>query len=219
MRILLIEDDDMVGAGLVRALEKSGFSVDWTRDGVSGQEAIYQGGYVLVLLDIGLPRRTGFEVLKDVRRGGDCTPIIILTARDAVDDRVEGLDLGADDYVVKPFEVNELRARVRAVVRRRDGHAQPVVGTDSLQLDLTTCEATYDGSITRLSAREFALLHALLERPGAILSREQLENRIYGWNELVSSNAVEVIIHGLRKRMGSNAIRNIRGLGWYVPKE
>lgn len=219
MRILLIEDDEMIGADLVKAMAGLGFSVDWVQDGIAGQEALALGSYTAVLLDLGVPRRSGLEVLQAARAGGDRTPVLILTARDGVEDRVSGLDLGADDFLVKPFELRELLARLRAIVRRRDGHAQSLIGTDVLQLDLGTRELSYRGVRTPLSAREFALLHALLERPGAILSREQLEARIYGWDEAVSSNAVEVIIHGLRKRFGSGIIRNVRGLGWRVSKE
>jgi DNA-binding response OmpR family regulator len=219
MRILLIEDDQMIGTDLMKALGESGYSVDWVQDGIAGQEALTHSGYIAVLLDLGLPRRSGFELLNAARTRGDLTPILILTARDGVEDRITGLDLGADDYILKPFEFRELLARLRAVVRRRDGHAQSLIGDGGLQLDLATREACYQGSRAPLSAREFALLHALLERPGAILSREQLEERIYGWGEEVSSNAVEVIIHGLRKRLGAEIIRNVRGLGWRVPKE
>lgn len=219
MRILLIEDDQMIGAGLVKALGGAGYSVDWVQDGVASQEALAQGGYTAALLDLGLPRRTGFELLRIARSRGDSTPILIITARDGVEDRVSGLDLGADDYILKPFEFSELLARLRAVVRRRDGHAQSLIGDGALQLDLATREACYQGARVPLSGREFALLHALLERPGTILSREQLEKRIYGWDEAVNSNAVEVIIHGLRKRLGADIIRNVRGLGWRVPKE
>lgn len=218
MRLLLIEDDRMIAADLQQALGSAGYSVDWAEDGVAGQAALARGGYTAVLLDLGLPRRSGLELLAAARRRGDVTPILILTARDGVEDRVTGLDLGADDYLLKPFEFQELLARLRAVVRRRDGHAQSLVGSGELQLDLASREARYRGERLPLSAREFALLHALLERPGAVLSREQLEQRIYGWGEEVSSNAVEVIIHGLRKRLGPEAIRNVRGLGWHVPK-
>ena len=219
MRLLLIEDDRMIATDLKQALAAAGYSVDWAEDGVAGQEALDQGGYTAALLDLGLPRRSGLELLADVRGRGDPTPILILTARDGVEDRVAGLDLGADDYVLKPFEFQELLARLRAVVRRRDGHAQSLIGGGELQLDLTRREALHRGERLPLSAREFALLHALMERPGAVLSREQLEQRIYGWGEEVSSNAVEVIIHGLRKRLGADVIRNVRGLGWHVPRE
>ncbi|HEV2267821.1 MAG TPA: response regulator transcription factor [Steroidobacteraceae bacterium] len=218
MRTLLIEDDRMIGNSLTKALQRAGLVADWVRDGVSGDAALTAGGYVAVLLDLGLPRRTGFEVLAAARARGDRTPILILTARDAVADRVAGLDLGADDYIVKPFELSELLARLRAAIRRSDGHAQSVVGTEALQLDLRTREVIYRNTRAPLSAREFALLHALVEHPGAILSRQQLEERIYGWDDAVASNAVEVIIHGLRRRFGAGLIRNVRGLGWKVPK-
>ena len=218
MRTLLIEDDRMIGNSLRKALRGAGLVVDWVQDGLAADAALATGGYVAVLLDLGLPRRTGLEVLAAARSRGDRTPILILTARDAVTDRVAGLDLGADDYIVKPFELSELLARLRAAIRRSDGHAQSVVGTDELQLDLRTREIVYRNTRAALSAREFALLHALVEHPGAILSRQQLEERIYGWDDAVSSNAVEVIIHGLRRRFGAEVIRNVRGLGWKVPR-
>lgn len=218
MRILLIEDDRMIGADLERALVREGFSVDWVKDGLSAQAALVDAVYTAVLVDIGLPRRSGLEVLKVARAKGNRTPVLVLTARDGVDDRVTGLDAGADDYLVKPFEFRELMARLRAVMRRRDGHAQSLIGTDALQLDLVLREIVLEGRREPLSAREFALMHALLERPGAILSRGQLEERIYGWNESVASNAMEVVIHGLRKRLGPELIRNVRGLGWRVGK-
>jgi DNA-binding response OmpR family regulator len=217
MRILLIEDDEMIGQGLIAALRVAGLAVDWVRDGLAGEAALAAGSYAAALLDLRLPRRSGLEVLRTVRGRGDRTPILVVTARDGIDDRVAGLELGADDYLVKPFEARELLARIRAVIRRRDGHAQSLIGGSLLQLDLNTREVVSGGERAALSAREFALLHALLERPGAILSRRQLEQRIYGWDEAVSSNAVEVIIHGLRKRLGAHVIRNVRGLGWRVP--
>jgi DNA-binding response OmpR family regulator len=216
VRILLIEDDKMIGASLGEALRGAGFSIDWFRDGIAGQAALTAGGHVAALLDLGLPRRAGLEVLRTARSQGVRIPIVILTARDALDDRVAGLDLGADDYVIKPFELSELLARLRAVIRRHDGHAQSRVGTDDLRLDLGTRELSYRGINAPLSAREFALVHALIERPGAVLSRRQLEERIYGWDDAVASNAVEVIIHGLRRRFGADLIRNIRGLGWKI---
>jgi DNA-binding response OmpR family regulator len=218
MRILLVEDDEMIGNSLGKALRAAGHAVDWTKDGAAGDSALHSGGYVAALLDLGLPRRTGLEVLSAARSRGDRTPILILTARDSVADRVEGLDLGADDYIVKPFELRELLARLRAAIRRSDGHSQSVIGTEELQLDLRTREIVYRTMRASLSAREFALLHALIEHPGAILSRQQLEERIYGWDDGVSSNAVEVLIHGLRRRFGADLIRNVRGLGWKVAK-
>lgn len=218
MRILLVEDDNMIGQGLQQALIENGLAVDWVRDGVLAQDALAQGGYTAVLLDLGLPRRSGFEVLRRARQDGDRTPMLVLTARDGLDDRVAGLDLGADDYLVKPFELRELLARMRAIVRRFGGHAQSTIGTPQTQLDLSTREISHGGTSMVLSAMEFRLMHALLERPGAILSRAQIEERIYGWGEEVSSNAVEVLIHGVRRKLGPDVIRNVRGLGWRVPK-
>jgi len=214
MRVLLVEDDEMIGQSLQRALEGNGWSVDWVKEGLLAQSAMADGGYACVLLDLGLPKRDGIEVLRKARAQGDRTPVLVLTARDGIDDRILGLDVGADDYLVKPFAFGELLARMRAVIRRRDGSAHSLIGSDTVQLDLTTREVLIAGERSQLSAREFALLHALLERPGAILSREQLENRIYGWGEEVSSNAVDVLIHGMRRKLGADAIRNVRGLGW-----
>ncbi|MDQ7956392.1 MAG: response regulator transcription factor [Rhodocyclaceae bacterium] len=219
MRALLVEDDDMIGRSLQQALEGAGWSVDWVRDGLLGESALADGGYTCVLLDLGLPRQDGTALLRHARERGDRTPVVVLSARDSLGERVQGLDLGADDYVPKPFELPELLARMRAVVRRRDGAAHSLVGTGALQLDLTTREVLVDGRREALTAREFALLHALLERPGAILSRDQLEHRIYGWGEEVTSNAVDVLIHGMRRKIGQEAIRNVRGLGWRVSAE
>ena len=216
MRVLLVEDDEMIGHSLMRALEANGWSVDWVKEGLLAQSAMADGGYACVLLDLGLPKRDGVEVLRKARAEGDQTPVLVLTARDGLDDRITGLDIGADDYLVKPYEFRELLARMRAVIRRRDGSAHSVIGGEALQLDLTTREVLVQGERSQLSAREFALLHALLERPGAILSRDQLESRIYGWGEEVSSNAVDVLIHGMRRKLGADAIRNVRGLGWRI---
>jgi two-component system OmpR family response regulator/two-component system response regulator QseB len=216
MRVLLVEDDEMIGQSLKQALGSNGWSVDWVKDGLLAQSALADGDYACMLLDLGLPKRDGIEVLRKARETGDHTPILVLTARDGIDDRITGLDIGADDYLVKPYELRELLARMRAVIRRRDGAAHSLIGSADLQLDLTTREVIVTGERSQLSAREFALLHALLERPGAILSREQLENRIYGWGEEVSSNAVDVLIHGMRRKLGQDTIRNVRGLGWRV---
>jgi len=216
MRILLIEDDQMIGEGLREALSLGGMAVDWIGDGVLAREALRQHSYEAVVLDLGLPRLDGTELLRQMRADGDRTPVLILTARDTMDDRIAGLDGGADDYLIKPFEVRELLARLRVILRRRGGHAQSQIGTTSLRLDLATRELHYADAVHSLTAREFGLLHALLERPGAILSRSQIEDRIYGWGEEVSSNAVEVLIHGLRRRFGNTLIRNVRGLGWRV---
>ena len=216
MRVLLVEDDEMIGQSLKQALGGNGWSVDWVKDGLLAQSALSDGGYACVLLDLGLPKRDGIEVLRKARSEGDHTPVLVLTARDGLDDRITGLDIGADDYLVKPYEFRELLARMRAVIRRRDGAAHSVIGGADLQLDITTREVLVQGERSQLSAREFALLHALLERPGAILSRDQLESRIYGWGEEVSSNAVDVLIHGMRRKLGADTIRNVRGLGWRV---
>jgi DNA-binding response OmpR family regulator len=216
MRVLLVEDDEMIGQSLMRALEANGWSVDWVKEGLLAQSAMGDGGYACVLLDLGLPKRDGVEVLRKARAQGDQTPVLVLTARDGVDDRITGLDIGADDYLVKPYEFRELLARMRAVIRRRDGSAHSLIGSEQVQLDLTTREVVVAGERAQLSAREFALLHALLERPGAILSRDQLESRIYGWGEEVSSNAVDVLIHGMRRKLGADTIRNVRGLGWRI---
>lgn len=216
MRALLVEDDEMIGRSLAQALEGSGWSVDWVRDGSLGQCAMADGAYTCVLLDLGLPSLDGTALLRRARERGDRTPVVVLTARDSIEDRIRGLDLGADDYLLKPFAYPELLARMRAVVRRRDGSAHSVVGEGALRLDLTTREVLVDGVREPLTAREFALLHALLERPGAILSRDQLEQRIYGWGEEVMSNAIDVLIHGMRRKLGAEAIRNVRGLGWRV---
>ncbi len=216
MRVLLVEDDEMIGHSLKQALAANGWSVDWVKDGLLAQSALADGAYACMLLDLGLPKRDGIEVLRQARSQGDRTPVLVLTARDGVDARVAGLDIGADDYLVKPYELQELLARMRAVIRRRDGSAHSVIGIAGIQLDLTTREVVIQNARSQLSAREFALLHALLERPGAILSRDQLENRIYGWGEEVSSNAVDVLIHGMRRKLGPETIRNVRGLGWRI---
>ncbi|HEY8050294.1 MAG TPA: response regulator [Ramlibacter sp.] len=216
MRVLLVEDDEMIGQSLKQALGGNGWSVDWVKDGALAQSALADGDYACVLLDLGLPKKDGIDVLRTARSKGDHTPVLVLTARDGIDDRITGLDVGADDYLVKPYEFRELLARMRAVIRRRDGSAHSIIGSAELQLDLTTREVIVQGERAQLSAREFALLHALLERPGAILSREQLENRIYGWGEEVTSNAVDVLIHGMRRKLGQETIRNVRGLGWRI---
>src|SRR5574341_1141026 len=197
MRLLVVEDDPMVGEAVRQGLRGEGFAVDWVRDGHAAELARDTGVYDLLLLDLGLPRKDGLEVLRGLRRKGGAIPALIITARDAVDDRVKGLDSGADDYLVKPFDLNELAARVRALLRRRGGRAQPDIEHGALRLDPASHEAFWRGEPVNISAKEFALLAALLETPGAVLSREQLEERLYGWEE-VESNAVEVHIHNLR---------------------
>ncbi|MBY2994961.1 response regulator transcription factor (plasmid) [Rhizobium leguminosarum] len=218
MRVLVIEDDVMLGRALVQALDDVGMSVDWVRDGQLGDEAIAVGGHGLVLLDLGLPGRSGLEILRSLRAAGDKRPILVITARDELDDRVTGLDLGADDYLVKPFEVKELLARMRAVLRRHGGQAVSILYTSEIELDLSSHEVKYRGCSEVLPAREFALMQALLDRPGTILSRSQLEERLYGWGEEVESNAVDVLIHYVRRKFDKDIIRNVRGAGWMVPK-
>ncbi len=219
MRLLLVEDDAMIGDSVLAGLRQDGFAVDWVRDGQAAELAIENDVYDLVVLDLGLPRKNGLEVLSWMRAKGNTAPVLILTARDAVSDRVQGLDRGADDYVVKPFDLDELAARVRALLRRRAGRAEPVITHGDLVINPATREASLAGRPLSLSAREFALLEALLDRPGAVLSRAQLEERIYGWGEEVESNTVEVYVHSLRRKLGAGFIRNVRGVGYTIPRE
>lgn len=218
MRVLLIEDDRMIGAALKQALKDTAYAVDWVMDGESGVAAFDSETYDVVLLDLGLPKSDGREVLKQIRTSGRKQPVIVVTARDALDDRIEGLDLGADDYLSKPFEIRELLARMRAVLRRQGAGASPILTNGELSLDPATHEASRGNSAVILPAREFALLQALLSYPGKILSRAELERQIYGWNEEVESNAVEFLIHSIRRKIGSDAIRNVRGVGWMVDR-
>jgi two-component system response regulator QseB len=218
MRVLLAEDDPMIGASVRRGLGQDGFTVDWVEDGRAAELALADGVHDALLLDLGLPKRAGLEVLGAMRRRGDSRPVIILTARDAVSDRVAGLDAGADDYMVKPFELDELAARLRALLRRSAGRAVPVIVHGEIELDPATREVRRNGAPVAISAREFALLEALLARPGAILSRAQLEEKLYGWTDAVESNAVEVHIHALRRKFGADFIRNVRGVGWMAAR-
>lgn len=218
MRVLLVEDDWMIGETIRDSLKDASCEVDWVRDGHEAMNAAGNQGYDAVLLDLGLPKIDGFDVLASIRDKSTDIPILIITARDAVADRIHGLDGGADDYILKPFEIAELLARLRAVVRRRSGGAAPALSAGTMTLDLDTHEASNAGFSARLSGREFALFHALMVRPGAILSRNDLEELIYGWNEEVESNAVEFLIHSLRRKLGSTAIKNVRGVGWMVSK-
>ena len=219
MRILLVEDDRMLGAATQQALRDAAHAVDWVLDGDAALLAMRTAPYEAMLLDLGLPRRDGLGLLQAARRSGYNLPVIIVTARDGVDDRIRGLDLGADDYLIKPFETGELLARLRAVARRKGGQAQAVLGNGVVSLDPATRQATFGSVSARLSGREYALLHALLLRPGAVLSRDDLENLIYGWNEEVESNAVEYLIHGIRRKLGAGAIKNVRGVGWVVDRD
>lgn len=218
MRILLVEDDRMIGEAVATALRDAAYAVDWVRDGASANHVLEAREHQGVLLDLGLPGRDGLEVLRRLRQSGNRIPVIVITARDEVEDRIKGLDLGADDYVVKPFDVNELLARLRAVVRRQGGQADPVLSNGIVNLDPATRTARCGNAMAALSAREFALLHALLLRPGRILGRTELEEHIYGWNEEVESNAVDFLIHGVRKKLGADVIKNVRGAGWMVEK-
>jgi two-component system OmpR family response regulator len=218
MRILLIEDDNMIGTAVRQALRDAAYAVDWVVDGETAIQAAHNESYDLALLDLGLPKIDGRDVLRRLRARSRRLPVIIVTARDAVEDRVDGLDLGADDYVVKPFEIRELLARMRAVLRREGSGSSPVLTNGKLSLDPATREASFLGEHALLTAREFALLQALLARPGMILSRAELERQIYGWNEEVESNAIEFLIHTVRKKLGVAAIRNVRGVGWMVDR-
>ncbi|MDB5633022.1 MAG: two component transcriptional regulator, winged helix family [Tardiphaga sp.] len=219
MRILLVEDDPMIGKALVRGLTAKGMAVDWVKNGVDASAALEKPQHTIALLDIGLPQISGFEVLERARANGAAIPIIVITARDMLDDMVAGLDLGADDYIVKPFELNELLARIRAVLRRHNGQARSQITSGEITLDIATHIATFRGIESELSAREFSLLHALMERPGAILSRSQIEERIYGWGEEVESNAIDFLIHAIRKKFSRDIVRNVRGAGWMVAKD
>jgi DNA-binding response OmpR family regulator len=218
MRILLVEDDAMIAHGLQTGLRQSGFVVDWVPDGAAAENALKSGAFDLVLLDLGLPKRDGQTVLNNLRGRGDKTPVIILTARDEMQHRIAGLNSGADDYIVKPFDLDEVIARMRSVLRRSAGRADPAIQHGDLRVDPTTRSVHLKGAPVALSAHEFAVLEALLQRPGVVLSRTQLEDRLYGWQEPIGSNAVEVYIHGLRRKLGSGAIRTVRGVGYFVPK-
>lgn len=219
MRVLLVEDDPMIGAAIQDALKDASYAADWVKNGQTALTTMSCQHYDLVLLDLGLPGKDGLDVLASIRARDNPIPLLIVTARDGLDDRLRGLDGGADDYVLKPFEMAELLARMRAVLRRKGGTATPVLGNGVVALDPVTKEASVNsGSPVQLSNREFALLQALLVRPGAILSRSELEDRIYGWGEEVESNAVEFLIHALRRKLGSEVIKNVRGMGWMVSK-
>ncbi len=219
MRLLLVEDDTMIGEALLDLLRAERHAVDWVRDGDMADTALRAQGYDLVLLDLGLPRRDGLEVLRAMRARKDRTPVLVATARDAVADRIAGLDAGADDYVLKPYDLDELLARIRALVRRAAGRAEPVYEHGTVSLNPATREASVKGEPVQLSAREWSVLEPLIARPGMVLSRAQLEEKLYGWKDEISSNAVEVYIHGLRKKLGAELIQTVRGLGYCVPKE
>jgi len=209
----------MIAQGLQTALRQDGYAVDHVSDGRSAAEALRTSHFDLVLLDLGLPERGGLEVLRELRGRGDSTPVIIVTARDDVKNRIEGLDAGADDYIIKPFDLDEVSARMRSVLRRAAGRGDPCIRHRGISLNPVTHAVERDGMPVVLSAHEFSVLEALQQRPGAVLSRAQLEDRLYGWSGQIESNAVEVYVHGLRRKLGSDAIRTLRGVGYFVPKE
>jgi two-component system response regulator QseB len=214
MRLLLVEDDPMIGAAPQQGQRGEGYAVDWMRDGREADAAVRAAHYDLVLLDLGLPHRDGLQLLRDWRSRGRDLPVLIITARDAKSDRIAGLDAGADDYLVKPFDLDELCARIRAVTRRRGGRAESTLKVGDLAIDTVAKRASWKGREVALSAREYALLEALANRPGAHLTRTQLEERLYGWDEEIASNAVEVHIHALRRKLDPALIRTVRGLGY-----
>lgn len=218
MRILLVEDDALLGDALHVGLKQAGHAVDWVTDGVAAEAALASEDYAAAVLDLGLPRKDGLAVLTQLRARGNALPVLILTARDTVDDRIRGLDTGADDYLVKPFDMSELQARLRALLRRASGTPAPLLEAAGIALDPATRRVTKDGSEVELSAREYALLHALIQHPGRALSRAQLEEQLYAWGDEIGSNAVEVFIHHLRRKLGSETIRTLRGIGYVIPK-
>ncbi len=218
MRVLLIEDDAMIAKGLQTALRQDGYAVDGVSDGRRAAEALRTERFDIVLLDLGLPGRDGLAVLRELRGRGDSTPVIIVTARDDIRNRIEGLDAGADDYIVKPFDLDEIAARMRSVLRRAAGRGDPCIRHRGIDLNPVTHAVERDGIPIPLSPHEFSVLEALLQRPGAVLSRAQLEDRLYGWSDSIESNAVEVYIHALRRKLGSDSIRTLRGVGYFIPK-
>lgn len=218
MRILLVEDDSLLGDGLTVGLRQAGFAVDWVRDGQTADNALQTETFDLVVLDLGLPKLSGMEVLARCRSRDQRLPILILTARDATGDKVSGLDAGADDYLVKPIDLDELTARIRALSRRSAGRAAPLLVHGHIALDPAAHEVRRDGQLVELSSREFSLLQMLLESAGRVLSRSQLEQSLYGWRDEPDSNALEVHIHHLRKKLGSDLIRTLRGVGYTIAK-
>ena len=218
MRVLVVEDDPLLGRGVQAGLEQAGFAADWVRDGIAADAALGAEDYAAVVLDLGLPRLEGLELLRKVRGTGDRTPVLILSARDALEDRVKGLDAGADDYVVKPFQFEELAARLRALVRRAHGEAAPVLSASGVTLDPGARTVAWEGRAVDLPAREFDVLHELMLNAGRVLSREHLQGRVYRWGEEVGSNAIDVHIHHLRRKLAPELIRTIRGVGYLMPR-
>ena len=218
MKILLVEDDRLLGDGIRAGLLQAGFAVDWAQDGRTAELALSGEAYDAVVLDLGLPRLSGMEVLARARAARNAVPVLILTARDTVPDRIAGLDAGADDYLVKPFDLGELQARLRALIRRSGQQSEPVLSHGELRLDPAARSVTREGRPVELSAREFAVLHALLLNAGRVLSKAQLEEKLYGWGEEIESNAVEVFVHHLRRKLAPDLIRTVRGVGYMIPK-
>ena len=218
MRLLLVEDDRLLGDGIRAGLMQAGFAVDWVQDGRAGELALAGEPYDAVVLDLGLPKRSGMEVLKGLRAARNAVPVLILTARDAVPERIAGLDAGADDYLVKPFDLGELQARLRALLRRGKSEGDPLLRHGDLTLDPAARSVSWMNSPVELSAREFAVLHALLLNAGRVLSKSQLEEKLYGWGEEIESNAVEVFVHHLRRKLAPELIRTVRGVGYMIPK-
>jgi len=219
MRILVVEDDSLLGDAIKAGLAQAGFSVDWVKDGVAAQLTLRTHTHAAVVLDLGLPRVAGSDVLRRMRADGDKTPVLILTARDAISDRIKGLDSGADDYMVKPFDLHELAARLRALIRRSAGEPAPVLRVGDVELDAAARHVTFENKPLELPAREYALLHALMLSAGRVLTREQLAERLYAWGEEVESNAIDVHIHHLRRKLAPQMIRTVRGVGYLMPRE
>jgi two-component system OmpR family response regulator/two-component system response regulator QseB len=219
MRILVVEDDSLLGDAIQAGLEELGDAVDWVRDGVAAEQALDTAPYAAIVLDLGLPRCTGLEVLQRLRARGSQLPVLILTARDTVEDRIRGLDAGADDYLIKPFDLGELAARLRALIRRAAGQAAPVLKLGAVELDPAGHRVTYQGNPVELSTREFALLHALMGSAGRVLTRGQLEEQLYAWGEEVESNAIEVHVHRLRRKLAPELIQTVRGVGYMMPRD
>jgi two-component system OmpR family response regulator/two-component system response regulator QseB len=217
VRLLLVEDDPMIGESIDDGLRGENYAVDWVRDGRDAELALAGVDYDLMLLDLGLPGKQGMDVLRTARKRGADLPVLIITARDGTPARVEGLDAGADDYLVKPFDLDELLARIRALLRRRVSRTRSVIEHGALTLDLASHEATFGGEQVKLSAREFSVLRALLDNPGSVVSKSQLEEKLYGWNNEVESNTVDVYVHHLRKKFGADFIKNVRGVGYKIP--
>jgi len=216
MRILLIEDDAMIGKAVCDGMARAGFAVDWVTDGSAAELSLSSGDHNLAILDLGLPNKDGMDILGALRSRGNQMPVLIASARDTVEDRIAGLGAGADDYVLKPFDLDELVARVRALLRRHAGSGSPLLMCGSLSLDPARRSVTQDGHPVQLSAREFSVLEALMQRPGVVVSRRKLEEAVYGWGDEVGSNAIEVHLHYLRKKLGAAVIKNVRGVGYRV---